>query len=129
MLGYYKYSREDIAKKIKESPKTNDGYYYFKDFPKLNSQKSGPDGFNDIKYYYSRDIFSNKLVFNDFEIKCYLSKKEEIFDVERMLMLDNKLLETIDEFLIYELNEDIPNFEFNLNELIDTTIYLFNVKY
>ena len=57
------------------------------------------------------------------------SKKEEIFDVERMLMLDNKLLETIDEFLIYELNEDIPNFEFNLNELIDTTIYLFNVKY
>ena len=33
MLGYYKYTREEIADIIKNSPKTKDGYYFVGNFP------------------------------------------------------------------------------------------------
>ena len=129
MLGYYKYSREDIAKIIKDSPKTKDGYYFVRKFPELNNMQGKLDGERDSKYYYPRSIFANKFVFNNYEIDSYLSKIENNLDFEKMQNIDNKIYETIFDFIDYGLNEKIPNYKFNLNELIDTTIYFYNIKF
>ena len=128
MIGYYKYSRNEIAEIIKTSPKTNDGFYYVRKFPELNNQTGKLDNENDSIYYYSRDLFMNKYVFNDFEIECYLSEKKKNFNYDKMQLLDTKIKTTIEDFINYGLNEQIPDYEFNLNELIDTTIYFYNIK-
>lgn len=129
MLGYYKYRREEIADIIKNSPKTKDGYYFVRNFPELNNAQDKIDGENDSKYYYPRNIFKNKFVFNNYEIDSYLSRTENGLDDEKMKKIDNKIFETIYEFIDYGLNEKIPKCEFNLNELIDTTIYFYNIKF
>ena len=46
-----------------------------------------------------------------------------------MQNIDDKIYETISDFVDYGLNEKIPNYEFNLNELIDTSIYFYNIKF
>ena len=128
MLGYYKYSRNEIAKIIRKSPKTKDGFYFVKNFPEMNNKAFKLDGENDKKYYYKRSCFENKYIFDNFELKCYLSEKEQNLDVDRMMKCDNQIADIIFDFLDYELNEKIDGFSYTLNELIDTTIYLFNVK-
>jgi len=129
MLGYYKYSRENIAKIIRNSPKTKDGYYFVRKFPELNNEQGKLDGEKDSKYYYPRNIFTNKFVFNNYEIDSYLSKTENDLDFKKMQNIDDKIYETISDFVDYGLNEKIPNYEFNLNELIDTSIYFYNIKF
>ena len=128
MLGYYKYPRNDIVEMIKNSPKTKDGYYYIRSFPYLNNTKGKLDGEKDSNYYYPREFFSNKMVFNDYEIESYLSKKKTNLNVDRMQSIDQRIKDTINEFIDYGLDENIPGYEFNLNELIDTTIYFYNIK-
>jgi hypothetical protein len=128
MLGYYKYGREEIADIIKNSPKTTDGYYYVRNFPYLNIAEGKIDNKKDGNYYYPRDIFSNKLVFNDKEIISYLSKDKTDLNVEKMKYIDDKIEDVISELSDYGLNENIPGRLFNLNELIDTTIYFYNMK-
>ena len=129
MLGYYKYSRENIAKIIRNSPKTKDGYYFVRKFPELNNEQGKLDGEKDSKYYYPRNIFANKFVFNNYEIDSYLSKTENDLDFKKMQNIDDKIYEAISDFVDYGLNEKIPNYEFNLNELIDTSIYFYNIKF
>ena len=46
-----------------------------------------------------------------------------------MQKLDEKLVNVIDDYLQYDLNDDIKDKLYNLNELIDTTIFVFNSKY
>ena len=46
-----------------------------------------------------------------------------------MQKLDEKLVNVIDDYLQYDLNDDIKGELYNLNELIDTTIFIFNNKY
>ena len=41
-----------------------------------------------------------------------------------MEKIDKKLRETIGELICYGLFDKIPDYEFNLSELIDTTIFL-----
>ena len=130
MIGYFKFKREDIVNKIKKSPKTQDGYYFYKKFPEQNSKEGKIDGFNDKKYRYPRTLFKNKMCFDDKEIEIYLTEinNEEDFDVDKMLKRDEQILETIMDFLDYDLFDKIPNYDFNLCELIDTCIYIFNIK-
>ena len=127
MLGYYKYSRKDIAEMIRNSPKTKDGYYYIRSFAYLNNTKGRIDEHKDTGYYYPRDIFSNKLVFNDDEINSYLSKTKTNLNVEKMQLMDKKIKETINGLTDFGLDEDLPGYAFTLNELIDTTIYFYNI--
>ena len=128
MIGYYKYSREKIAEIIKKSPKTKDGFYFVKKFPELNNKPSQLDGEKDTDYYYKRSYFENKYVFDNFELECYLSKEKKNLYVDRMINCDNQLADIIFDFLDYKLNQKIDGFTYNLNELIDTTIYFFNIK-
>lgn len=128
MIGYYKYSREKIAEIIKKSPKTKDGFYFVKKFPELNNKPSQLDGKKDTEYYYKRSYFENKYVFDSFELECYLSKEKKNLDVDRMINCDNQLADIIFDFLDYKLNQKIDGFAYNLNELIDTTIYFYNIK-
>ena len=128
MIGYYKYSREKIAEIIKKSPKTKDGFYFVKKFPELNNKPSQLDGEKDTEYYYKRSYFENKYVFDNFELECYLSKEKKNLDVDRMINCDNQLADIIFDFLDYKLNQKIDGFSYNLNELIDTTIYFYNIK-
>ena len=74
-------------------------------------------------------LFKDKFVFSDDDIKAYMSKDNINFDFERMQRLDKKLLDVIEEFVMYKLDDKIENQQYNLNELIDTTIFIFNTKY
>lgn len=129
MLGYYEYSRKNIVNMIKNSPRTEDGYYFMKDFPIINLKQSNDHGEKDNDFFYNRELFKNKIIFSEYEINSYISSTDLNLDIERMQALDLKLKDVIQEFIMYELNDEIPNYEFNLNELIDTTIYLFDAKY
>ena len=128
MIGYYKYSRDKIADIIRKSPKTKDGFYFVRRFPELNTTTYQLDGENDTKYYYKRSCFENKYVFDDFELECYLAKSDKKLDIERMNKCDDQIANVIFDFIDYDLNDKLNGFSYNLNELIDTTIYLFNVK-
>ena len=129
MIGYFKFKREDIVNKIKKSPKTQDGYYFYKKFPEQNNKEGKIDGFNDKKYCYPRELFKNKMCFNDKELEIYLTDvNDKNFDIEKMIKRDQHLFETISDFLEYNLFDKIQNYDFNLCELIDTCIYMFNLK-
>ena len=129
MLGYYKYTREKIVEIIRKSPKTNDGFYYVKQFPELNNTIGKIDGEKNSAYYYPREIFNKKLLFNEFEIESYLSKKNNNLDTERMEFMDKQIYNIIVDFIDYDLDQKLPGCLFNLNELIDTSIYFINMKY
>lgn len=129
MIGYYRYPRDKILKIIKSSPKTSDGYYFVRDFPRINNENGKIDNSRDNKYFYNRILFKDKFVFSDDDIKAYMSKDNINFDFERMQRLDKKLLDVIEEFVMYKLDDKIENQQYNLNELIDTTIFIFNTKY
>ena len=129
MIGYFKFKRENIVNSIKNSPKTQDGYYFYKKFPEQNSKPGKIDGFNDKKYRYPRTLFKNKMCFDDKEIEIYLTEiNNENFDIDKMIKRDQHLFETISDFLEYNLFDKIQNYDFNLCELIDTCIYMFNLK-
>lgn len=128
MIGYYKKSREDIVKIIKKSPVTQDGYYVCKNFRYLNNSKGD---ILDKKYKYSREYFENKICFNQADIEIYLETGPNNYDIIRMKQLDDFLLNIINEDVEAhnDINEVIKGYQFTLNELIDTSIYLFNCKY
>lgn len=128
MIGYYKNKRKNIVKIIRSSPQTIDGYYFVKDFPGLNNEQGKIDNEKDV-YFYHRNLFANKFIFDEKDIDAYLSKKNINFDFERMQKLDNHLMDIISEYLDYNLFETIEGKLFNLGELIDTSIFIFNSKY
>ena len=128
MLGFYKYTRKDIVNEIKKSPKTQDGYYVCKKFQIMNSEIAHLDGNKGI-YYYPREIFADKLCFDEKEIEMYLAtSSNENFDYKKMQKRDSELLEIIDNLIAYDIFESIPGVEYNLGELIDTFIYIYNIK-
>ena len=128
MIGYYKYPRKDIVKMIKSSPKTYDDLYYMKDFPLYNNKISNLIGERDTKYFYTREYFKNKVCFNEEEIDLYTATTEKKYDIKKMVKRDEKINETIDELSEYNLYDKIDGADYNLAELIDTTIYIFNIK-
>ena len=121
MIGYYKFKREDIIKKIRESPKTGDGYYFCKEFNEMNT-KPGDDNL-DKNFYYNRELFKGKVVFSEDDIEIYMAQTKKR-TIDYMEKIDKKLRETIGELICYGLFDKIPDYEFNLSELIDTTIFL-----
>ena len=128
MIGYYKYPRKYIVDIIKSSPKTYDGFYYVKDFPLINEKRSKLDGERDTKYFYSREYFKDKLCFDDNEIELYVTTTKKEYDMDKMRRRDEKIKSVVNDLLDNELYEKIVNQDYNLAELIDTTIYIFNIK-
>ena len=128
MIGYYKFDRNNIANKIKNSPKTKDGYYIVKEFDDINFKKGD---ILDKEYIYQRDEFKNKFIFSESDIDLYLSKnrKKNQDEINLMNALDRKLYEVVHEFIEQDLHNTVPGYPFTLNELIDTTIYIYNYKY
>ena len=127
MIGYYKKSREDIVKIIKNSPITKDGYYYCKEFRDINKEIDGD--ILEKKYIYDRCCFENKICFNDADIKAYLETEMDCYDIYGMKKKDDYLYETIYPDLdIYKLSDEIDNYGHTFEEVIDTCIFIMNNK-
>ena len=128
MIGYYKNQRKDIVDIIKSSPQTYDGFYYVKDFPLINGKRSTLDGERDTKYYYTREYFKDKVCFDKSDIDLYLATMPKKYDINKMIKRDEKINEVIGDLKEHELYDKIPNVDYDLAELIDKTIYIFNLK-
>lgn len=126
MIKHYLLNRQELIDMIYKAPKTQDGIYYFPRF-KILSNLQGK--YNDSEYFYSRDIFKKKMCFSATDIKLFLSKKEEICDINLISFIDNKLEDTLKGIEFLDLKDKIPNNDFTLEELIDTCIYLTKEKY
>lgn len=126
MLGSYKYTREEIIIKIKSCPTTADGFFICKKFNEWNNARGDKV---DKGYYFNRLEFSNKICFNIAEIEVYIEKENIGFNIDNMHKRDDFLYGVIKEDLNKNLNDVIENQEFTLSELIDTTLYIYDVKF
>lgn len=122
----YKFDRETIVKKIKESPVTNDGYYFCKEFPRLNKLKGNK---KDKNYIFDREYFKYKMVFTNAEIETYLDDIGDINNIDKIQKKDIFVYNIIKDYTKNKLHTKIPKTLFTLSELIDATIYYFNYKY
>lgn len=126
MLGYYKKSREDIVKLIRESPVTKDGYYYCKEFKDINAQIGN---ILDKKYIYSRDMFINKVCFTNADIEAYLETDFDGYDIYSMKKKDDYLYEVIGKDIgVYGLEDTIDSYGNTFEDVIDTCIFIINNK-
>lgn len=119
-------SRKEIVDLIKKAPKTKDGNYFFPRFDVL-SQSIGQ--IKDTGYYYDRSCFKDKMCFNEDEIKVFLSKKKIKFDMDLMRFIDTKLKEVLNNIAFLNLHDIIPQQNYTLEELIDSTIYIIKYRY
>ena len=119
------FSRKELIEMIKKSPRTNDGYYFFPRFRILITQEGK---INDTAYYYDRSYFKNYICFNDDDLNFFTTKKKSKMDIELFMFIQNKLNEVIKGFEFLSLKDIIPNEQYTLEELIDTTIYIIKYK-
>lgn len=126
MIGSYKYSREEIISKIKNSPITPDGFFICKDFNEWNNAHGDKV---DRGYYFKRQEFINKFCFNIAEIEIYTEKENIGFNIENMHKRDKFLYEVVKEDINKSLYEEIQGQKYTLSELIDTTLYYYDVKF
>ena len=128
MLGEYYYSREELVKKIKEAPTTDDGYYYYPKFKEI-VEKIGKK--RDQGYSFCRHLFRDKIVFSNADLETFLEKGISDVDINEMIRMDDYLNAIIKEFveLNIPLKGELPNDAFTLEELIDTSIFLYLNKY
>lgn len=126
MLGYYKYTREEIINKIKRSPKTKDGYYVcrkFKEWNKMLGEKL------EKGKLYSRECFQNKICFNNLDLKRYYAEGTFDENIAQMVRRDEFIYDIIHKDLKLPLNKKLPGKKFTLSELIDATIFYFDCKF
>lgn len=128
MIGCYLLTREQIATVIRYSPVTNDGFFFCRHFPKLNSLVS-PSKQKETGYSFDRSYFKDKFCFSNAEIEIYLEKGKSFFNIGNMVRKDDFLKNVVGDLISYSLNDKIKNKEYTLNELIDTTLFYYNVKY
>ena len=126
MIGSYKYTREEIIVKIKSSPITQDGFFICKDFNEWNNARGDKV---DKGYFYRRQEFSNKICFNIAEIEVYTEKENIGFNIENMHRRDQFLYNVIKEDINKSIHEEIKGQTYTLSELIDTTLYYYDVKF
>lgn len=126
MIGYYKKTRKDIAKLIRKSPVTQDGYHVCKSFPYWNNTIGNK---KDNQYYFDRSYFEHKLCFNQADIENYLEEDKSNYDINRMKSRDEFVYDIIKDMMDYKLKKKIPKQQYSLSELIDSAIFYFNYKY
>lgn len=126
MISFNMFSRQELVEMIKKSPQTKDGYFYFPRFPQILFLKGK---IKDTGYFYDRSVFSNKICFNEKDIKSFLSKRSTKMDFILEHLIDNKLKEILKGLETLHLNSYIDSKGFTLEELIDTTIYITKYRY
>lgn len=116
MLLLYKFTREDIVKKIKSYDKqTNDGHYWFPIFDEVNEER----GITTDDYYYPREMFKNKLYFTEDDIKLYLAKRKQRVNMDLKYRKALRFYDINKELKLYHVNDKVPPNEFTVGELID----------
>ncbi|MBP3916226.1 hypothetical protein [Clostridium sp.] len=119
------FSRKEIVELIRKSPKTKDGFYFFPRFKIILLQ----DGTHrDNGFYYDRSYFKDYICFNEDIISVFLSKTRNR-DLDLFDAIQRKVNEVIKGYEFLNIKDHIPNEEYTLEELIDTTIYMINYKY
>jgi hypothetical protein len=126
MLGSYKYTREEIILKIKSCPITQDGFFICTNFNEWNNAHGDKV---EKGYFFNRQEFANKICFNIAEIEIYTERENIGFDINNMHKRDQFLFEVIKQDINKNLNDIIQGQKFTLSELIDTTLYYYDVKY
>ena len=123
MLGYYKYSREFIVNKIKKCQLTKDGHFYCPDFPKWNSAQGN---YLEKNYTFTRDCFAKKLCFDTCDLENYLETSRSYFNISESIAKDAYLYNILNEIGSMKLNEFIDSYGNTVEDLIDTSIYIYN---
>lgn len=128
MIGCFKKTREEIVQIIKKCEITADGYYVCKNFQELNNSIGDK---LDKKYKFSRYYFENKICFSQADIEIYLEVNENNYDIDRMKQRDDYVYNIIknEVNVCTKITEKVHNSSFTLEELIDTSIFVFNNKY
>lgn len=136
MKGYYKFSRNDLVKIIKKSFKTKDNYFICKSFPKLSKEIGFIKDFN--IYTFSRELFYNKICFSNEDISIFLDTSEnnenKVKYILEMKRKDEYLSNIIKDFITEDQEEinfrsKIENSDFSLEELIDSSLFIYNYKF
>lgn len=123
MIGYYKYTRQFIVEKIKKSQLTKDGFFYCPDFPKWNAAQGN---YLERGYTFSRDCFSKKICFNTADIENYLETTRSYYNISESIAKDAYLFNILQEFGNMNIREFIDSYGNTLEDLIDTSIYIYN---
>lgn len=126
MIRACQYSRKELVDIVLKSPKTEDGHYFC---PRFKALVLSPGEIKDSDYYYDRDLFKRKMVFSISDVKLFLSPKEMDYDLNLMSITDTKMEETLKGIEFLALSDIVPNTTYNLEELIDTCVFLMKEKY
>ena len=113
MIRYCFFSRKELKDMILKSPRTKDGYYFF---PRFRVLVQTPGKIADSGFFYDRVLFKDKAIFDEYDLKLFMSKKKMNVDLEFNKLLNDKV-------------NDVTNKDFSLEELIDTSIYITKYKY
>jgi hypothetical protein len=120
------FSRKELKDMITKSPQTKDGYFFF---PRFRVLIELPGKISDSGYFYDRMLFKDKAVFDEYDLKLFMSKKKMNVDLEFNKLLNDKINDVIDGLEFLDLKDKVPNKDFSLEELIDTSIYITKYKY
>ena len=109
MIGYYKYTREEIINKIRRCPRTKDGYYVCRKFKQWN-QMLGEK--LEKKKLYTRECFQNKICFDEIDIKRYYAEGDFDEGIANMVRRDEFIYDIVHKDLNLPLNKKIPGKQF-----------------
>lgn len=126
MIGYYKHTREWIVEKIKRSQMTKDGYFFCPDFIKWNGAIGNK---LETGYTYSRDCFDRKICFNQADIENYLERNRSYYNIDESIKKDVYLYGILSELGNLSLYDQIDDYGNTLEDLIDTSIFIYNSKH
>lgn len=124
----YKYTRDEIVKKIKNCPMTEDGYYYCKNFSLWNKTKGLKT--DEKKFTFDRECFNQKFVFSTSDIEVYIDYEPSYYNIHKMRLKDKYINSIIKDCVKNKLKlYDYIEENITFSELIDMSIYYFNYKY
>ena len=119
-------TRKELVELIKKSPQTTDGYYFCPRFKAL-VMLEGPN--QDGQYQYDRYLFRRKMCFTNDDIKVFLSERELPIDEDLITITDAKMEDALNGLEMLKLSDKVPNGDYNLDELIDTAMFIIREKY
>lgn len=119
-------SRSELKKLIITSPKTHDGYYFC---PRFRSLVVAKGKIKDSQYAYDRQLFYNKAVFSDDDLKLFMAKKYIGTDIDLFCLLNNKVNDAIKGLEYLNLKDKVFDNDYTLEELIDNSIYIAKYKF
>ena len=77
-------------------------------------------------YTFTRDCFAKKLCFDTCDLENYLETSRSYFNISESIAKDAYLYNILNEIGNMKLNEFIDNYGNTVEDLIDTSIYIYN---